>query len=127
MATTKTQAQILESILHEISEMKTKLPNGELKRMEVSIQEMKENYIDIKEDVSEIKYTLLNPENGVIVRVNRNTEFRLEKERKEDYYENKIKELEKMLDWKEGVNRALWILFTSVIGLIFFSVQSFLF
>jgi hypothetical protein len=127
MATTKTQAQILESILHEISEMKTKLPNGELKRMELSIQEMKENYIDIKEDVSEIKYTLLNPENGVIVRVNRNTEFRLEKERKEDYYENKIKELEKMLDWKEGVNRALWILFTSVIGLIFFSAQSFLF
>jgi len=127
MATTKTQAQILESILHEISEMKTKLPNGELKRMEISIQEMKENYIDIKDDVSEIKYTLLNPENGVIVRVNRNTEFRLEKERKEDYYENKIKELEKMLDWKEGVNRALWILFTSVIGLIFFSVQSFLF
>lgn len=127
MATTKTQAQILESILHEISEMKTKLPNGELKRMELSIQEMKENYIDIKEDVSEIKYTLLNPENGVIVRVNRNTEFRLEKERKEDYYENKIKDLEKMLDWKEGVNRALWILFTSVIGLIFFSVQSFLF
>lgn len=127
MATTKTQAQILENILHEISEMKTKLPNGELKRMEQSIQEMKENYIDIKEDVSEIKYTLLNPENGVIVRVNRNTEFRLEKERKEDYYENKIKELEKMLDWKEGVNRALWILFTSVIGLIFFSVQSFLF
>lgn len=127
MATTKTQAQILESILHEISEMKTKLPNGELKRMEQSIQEMKENYIDIKEDVSEIKYTLLNPENGVIVRVNRNTEFRLEKERKEEYYENKIKELEKMLDWKEGVNRALWILFTSVIGLIFFSVQSFLF
>lgn len=107
--------------------MKTKLPNGELKRMEISIQEMKENYIDIKDDVSEIKYTLLNPENGVIVRVNRNTEFRLEKERKEDYYENKIKELEKMLDWKEGVNRALWILFTSVIGLIFFSVQSFLF
>ena len=95
MATTKTQAQILESILHEISEMKTKLPNGELKRMEQSIQEMKENYIDIKEDVSEIKYTLLNPENGVIVRVNRNTEFRLEKERKEEYYENKIKELEK--------------------------------
>ena len=127
MATTKTQAQILESILHEISEMKTKLPNGELKRMEQSIQEMKENYIDIKEDVSEIKYTLLNPENGVIVRVNRNTEFRLEKERKEEQYENKIKELEKMLDWKEGVNRALWILFTSVIGLIFFSLQSFLF
>jgi len=127
MATTKTQAQILESILHEISEMKTKLPNGELKRMELSIQEMKENYIDIKDDVSEIKYTLLNPENGVIVRVNRNTEFRLEKERKEDYYENKVKELEKMLDWKEGVNRALWILFTSVIGLIFFSIQSFLF
>jgi hypothetical protein len=31
------------------------------------------------------------------------------------------------LDWKEGVNRALWILFTSVIGLIFFSAQSFLF
>jgi len=127
MATTKTQAQILESILKEISEMKTKLPNGELKRMEESIKEMRENYVDIKEDISDIKFTLLNPENGVIVRVNKNTEFRMEKERKEEYYESRIKELEKILDWKDGVNKALWILFTSVIGLIFLAVQTILF
>ena len=67
-----TQKDILENILSEISVMKTKLPNGELKRMESSIVELKEMYHDVKEDLSDIKYTLLNPENGVIVRVNKN-------------------------------------------------------
>ena len=36
-----TNKDILENILQELSSMKTKLPNGELKRMETTIIEMK--------------------------------------------------------------------------------------
>ena len=45
------------------------MPNGELKQMQLDMSEL-------KEDISEMKYTLLNPDNGVIVNTNKNTEHR---------------------------------------------------
>jgi hypothetical protein len=119
-----TQKDILKEILVEIAEMKGKLPNGELKRMEVSINEMKEDYSDLKTDVSDIKFTLLNPEDGVIVRVNKNTDFRYEREDKMPYYDGIVADFEKLKDWKEGVTKALWILFGSTIGILGFIIKS---
>ena len=116
MATT--QKEVLDKILSEISVMKTKLPNGELKRMEESVRDLRDNYNEIKTDVSDIKYTLLNPEDGIIVRVNKNTDFRYEREEKIPYYDNIVVDFKKMQDWKDGVTKALWILFSSVIGVI---------
>jgi len=113
-----TQKEVLEQILSEISVMKTKLPNGELKRMEESVRDLRDNYNDVKSDVSDIKYTLLNPEDGIIVRVNKNTEFRYEREEKIPFYDDIVTEFQKMKDWKEGVTKALWIVFTSLIGVI---------
>ena len=117
MATTS-QKEVLERILIEISAMKTKLPNGELKRMEESIRDLRDNYTTLKEDVSDIKYTLLNPEDGIIVRVNKNTDWRHEREDKQTYYDKIVTDFEKMKDWKEGVTKALWIVFTSLVGIV---------
>ena len=119
-----TQKDILQQILIELDSMKTKLPNGELKRMEVSIHEMKEDYQDLKSDVSDIKFTLLNPEDGVIVRVNKNTDFRVDREERQDYYDNNVAEFEKLKEWKEGVTKALWILFGTLVGVIGFIIKS---
>jgi len=113
-----TQKEVLDQILIEIASMKTKLPNGELKRMEESVHSLRDNYNEIKTDVSDIKYTLLNPEDGIIVRVNKNTSFRYDREEKIPYYDNIVLEFQKMKDWKEGVTKALWILFSSLIGVI---------
>ena len=85
---------------------------------------MKEDYSDLKTDVSDIKFTLLNPEDGVIVRVNKNTVFRYEREDKQEYYDQILTEFEKMKDWKDGVTKALWILFGSMIGVLGFIIKS---
>ncbi len=119
-----TQKDILEEILSEISVMKTKLPNGELKRMEASIHEMKSDYSEIKSDLSDMKYTLLNPEDGVIVRVNKNTAFRYDREDKLPFYDDIIIEFKKMQDWKTGVTKALWILFGAMVGVFGFIIKS---
>lgn len=113
-----TQKEILELILTEIATMKTKLPNGELKRMEESVRDLRDNYTTLKEDVSDIKYTLLNPEDGIIVRVNKNSDWRKEREEKQKYYDRIVTEFEKMKDWKDGVTKALWIVFTALVGII---------
>lgn len=103
------------------------MPNGELKHLMHAVEELKTAQEDVKEDISEIKYTLLNPEDGVIVKVNKNTEYRISKQTKIEYYDRIIAEFEKMKDWKEGVTKALWIIFTALVGLlinVFYQMQN---
>ena len=87
------------------------MPNGELKQILESQREM-------KEDISELKYTLLNPEDGVIVKVNRNTDFRKSSEKKSDEYHQLIKDLEDLKGWKQTVIKVLWILFGAVVTIL---------
>ena len=65
----------------------------------------------VKEDLSDLKLKLLNPENGVIVNTNKNTAFRRAQEDRRREYEGYITELTDLKSWKAGVNRALWIIF----------------
>ena len=72
-----------------------RLPNGELKEMH--------------EMMKEIKEILLDPEDGIIVRVNKNTFWR----RQVDADEFKL-----LLRWKQNVNHAMWISYTALVGII---------
>ena len=88
----------------EIKHIKTHMPNGELKQMLKEMQSM-------KDDITELKFTLLNPDNGVIVNTNKNTEYRMELQNNEVDFRNKLAEIEDLKKWKESVTRALWIIF----------------
>ena len=106
-----TQKEVLDAVLAELKHIKEHMPNGELKAMQ-------KDMCALKEDISDMKYTLLNPDNGVIVNTNKNTEFRqtLQANQKEfDLQMLKIKEIE---NWKAGVTRALWIIFGVMAGII---------
>ena len=106
-----TQKELLEDLLSEIKHIKSHMPNGELKQMMKDMQNM-------KEDITELKYTLLNPDNGVIVKTNQNTEYRLELQGNEKEFRDKLAELESIKSWKEGVTRALWIIFGIIAAII---------
>jgi len=101
----------MQDILKELNSIKERLPNGELHAMFKHMQ-------DMKEDISEMKYTLLNPEHGVIVKINRN---------EEDVEEllQRVKDLEKdsyaihdLKRFRESANKVLWILFTALVGVV---------
>ena len=87
------------------------MPNGELKQMMKDMQKM-------KEDITELKNTLLNPDNGVIVNTNKNTEYRLELQGNETEFREKLAEIESIKSWKDGVTRALWIIFGIIAAII---------
>lgn len=106
-----TQKEVLDALLSEIKHIKTHMPNGELKQMQKDME-------SLKEDMSDMKFTLLNPDNGVIVNTNKNTDFRLDRERKMDFYDAKIQQLENLTRWQSGVNKALWIVFGSLAAII---------
>ena len=88
MATNKDILQRLESI-------ESKLPNGELEEMHGMIKEIKE--------------ILLDPEDGIIVRVNKNTFWRKEID---------VDEFKALIRWKQSINSALYVVYTAVVGII---------
>ena len=106
-----TQKQLLESVLIELTSNKKHMPNGELKQMQKDME-------DLKDDISDLKYTLLNPDNGVIVNTNKNSEFRELMQAGDKDFQLKLLELQELKRWKEGVTKALWILFTGLAGVI---------
>jgi len=106
-----TQKQLLESVLTELTSIKKHMPNGELKQMQKDME-------DLKDDISDLKYTLLNPDNGVIVNTNKNSEFREIMQAGDKDFQLKLLELQELKRWKEGVTKALWILFTGLAGVI---------
>jgi len=112
-----TQSLLMKQILDEISNLKSKMPNGELRHMQDGMEEMKKNFKEIKDDMSELKKKLLDPDDGVIVKVNENTKFRLEEESRYDENMAQKADLEAMKKWQSGVNKALWIIFGAIIAI----------
>ena len=113
-----TQDSKLERILEELSSMKSKMPNGELKVIQSSIDELKHSQADIKSDVSEMKRRLLDPETGIVVRLNQNTQYIEDKKELEDYYEEIIDQHKELLSFKNTMTKAMWIVFTALVGIL---------
>jgi hypothetical protein len=112
-----TQTLLMKQILDELSRLKSNMPNGELKHLQDGIEGLRQDQKALKDDISDIKKKLLDPDDGVIVKVNENTKFRIQEEdRYEDYlqFNSDVKALK---SWQNGVNKALWILFAAIIGI----------
>ena len=84
-----------KEICERLECIEQRLPNGELK--------------EIHENVKEIKQILLDPEDGLIVRVNKNTYWRREID---------SDEFKAMVRWKQAMTHAMWISYSALVGII---------
>ena len=114
-----------DEIMKALSIIQTKLPNGELEvikksiqSLESSIQSLEVNQKTIKEDLDYLKKRLFNPDDGVIVRINKNTEYIERFEEIIDEMPDMKNQLKNLESWQGNVTKALWIVYTSVIGII---------
>mgnify|MGYP003146189221 FL=1 len=87
------------------------MPNGEVKLMQKDVE-------SLKQDMSDLKYTLLNPEDGVIVKTNQNSSFRRRLEGNEKDFSDKMLQVKELKKWRDGVNKALWIIFATLFGVV---------
>jgi hypothetical protein len=111
------QTFLMKQILDELTKLKSNMPNGEIKHIQDSIEDWRRDQKALKDDISDIKKKLLDPETGVIVRVNENTKFRMSEEgRYEDYLEFNM-DLQDLKKWQGGINKAMWIIFTAIIAI----------
>ena len=107
----KTQTEILTEVLIELHDIKKALPNGELKLIKKSLTDLEEGQRGLKSEIRTIQKRLFNPDNGLIVEVNKNTEF-LE-DNKQD-----LKDLDNLISWKSNVTKALWVVYSAILGVI---------
>ena len=84
-----------KEIIKKLGEIEDKLPNGELEEMHGMIKEIKE--------------ILLDPEDGIIVRVNKNTFWRKEID---------ADEFKALIRWKQTINSAIYVVYTALVGII---------
>ena len=84
-----------KDILKKLDCVENKLMNGELE--------------EIHETVKEIKEVLLDPEDGIIVRVNKNTYWRKELD---------ADEFKALVRWKQSMTHAMWVAYTALLGIL---------
>ena len=84
-----------KDIVERLTCIEARLPNGELEEMHTMIKEIKE--------------ILLDPEDGIIVRVNKNTYWRKELD---------ADEFKALLRWKQSVTHAMWLVYSAVLGIL---------
>jgi hypothetical protein len=84
-----------KEIIKKLECVETKLMSGELE--------------EIHQTVKEIKEVLLDPEDGIIVRVNKNTYWRKQID---------VQDIKELKDFKNNVTKALWAIYTVVIGIV---------
>ena len=84
-----------KDIIEKLKCVESRLTNGELEEMHEMIKEIKE--------------VLLDPEDGIIVRVNKNTYWRKELD---------ADEFKALLRWKQSVTHAMWMIYSAVIGIL---------
>jgi len=115
-------AETLNKLVSEISALKTTLPSSDLRIIQLSMEEFKHAQSDMKKDLTDLKKKLLDPDDGVIVKVNENTKFRIEQEKIQEREEREYKELilehSELMKWKGGVTKAMWIFFTAIVGIV---------
>ena len=107
-----------KEILKQIEELRGKMPNGELTLLKKSVEDLQLDHKELRDSIRELKKQLLDPDKGVIVRVNRNSEFRREREGSQEKLSTLFEQVTQMLNWKNSVTKMLWIVFTAIIGLV---------
>jgi len=107
----QTQSEILTEVLIELQEIKRGLPNGEMVLIKKLLEDLEEGQKGLKNEIRTIQKRLFNPDDGLIVEVNKNTEFKKENQ------EN-LKDVNNLISWKGNVTKALWVVYSAIIGVI---------
>jgi len=77
-----------------------------------------EDFEQIKADLREIKEILLDPEDGLVVRINKNTYWRKNLTEGENNYDKTKEDVKELNGFKSNVTKAMWVMYTAVTGLI---------
>ena len=124
MANDKSNSELVRELLEAFTSLKAKMEDPNYVQLEASIKQVIGNQNDMKEDVSELKKRLLNPYDGAIVEISKNTDFRKEQESNQSEYDKLVDQHKELIQWKSTYTKIFWTLFTAAIGVIGYMVTN---
>jgi len=90
----------------------------EIALMKQRMKSMEEKLDNLDKKLDMLTKQLLNPEDGFVVRVNKNTERLDRRDIELPMWLGNLEEFKQMQRWKSNVTKALWGLYTAVVGYI---------
>ncbi len=106
--------ELIESLYKAFESFRRKMEDPSYIQLESAIRLLMENQNEMKNEIRELKKQLLNPNDGIVVAVNKNTSFRIEKEKDEDNYEKMVREHEELMKFKSTATKILWGLLSGI-------------
>lgn len=118
MSDNRSNSELVRELLESFSALKNKMEDPSYVQLEGSIKQLIDNQNDMKSDMSELKSRLLNPYDGAIVEIRKNTDFRQEWEKKKTELDKLQEEHRDLIKWKTGFVKIFWTIFTTAVGVM---------
>jgi hypothetical protein len=101
----KSNSELVRELLDAFTSLKQKMEDPNYLHLENAIDQLVENQKEMKQDLAELKKRLLNPYDGAIVELRKNTEFRQEQEKSKKDYEKLVDEHKSLMRWKSNIQK----------------------
>jgi len=90
----------------------------EIALMKKDIETLSEDIKELKEKIDLLMIKLLDPDKGIVIRVNKNTARLDERDKHMSKWMKDVDDFHQMKKWKSNVTKALWGLYAAIIGWI---------
>jgi hypothetical protein len=117
--------ELIKEVYDLFSSFKEKLENPNYLQIESTLEQLIKSQEDMRESISELKKTLLNPYDGVVIENKRNTDYRIELEKWFKEYDKLEDEHRELMRWKTMVTRTAIAIFTASGGVISFLLSKY--
>jgi hypothetical protein len=122
----KTPKELIEELYSLFSSFKNRMEDPNFIQVENTLTQLMENQMDMKKELRDLKKTLLDPNDGVIVATNKNTEYRQGREEREKEYNELIEEHKALVRFKSNATKFGVALLTALGGVITFFLNKYL-
>ena len=116
--------ELVDEMIRAFESLKSKLNDPSYTQLENAIAILIESQKQMKDDISDLKKQLLNPYDGVVVEVRKNSELRVEWEEFLDEKNKLMQEHKELMAWKANVMKLFWMLITGVGGIIGYMITN---
>ena len=122
----KSNEDLVNELITAFANLRQKLEDPTYLQLSSSVEQLIQNQKEMKEDLSDLKKMLLNPFDGAIVEIQKNTSYRKDHEEKEGQYEEILEEHKALVRWKSNFTRVGLAVITSLGAILTWLLSEFL-
>jgi uncharacterized protein YydD (DUF2326 family) len=90
----------------------------EIALMKKDIETLSGEVKELNEKIDNLMVKLLDPDEGIVIRVNKNTDRLNDRDQNMGKWMKDIEDFHHMKRWKHTVTKALWVIYAGIMGFI---------